>query len=169
MEHQMNISEIYAEHGKTVYRFLLRLSRDEELSKELTQDTFVRAMESVERFDGSCKLTTWLCQIAKNLYYDHLKYQSRHGAEPLPEDDVIPAQERSLEDLLCDADLARHIRLLVHTLSEPYKEVFLLRVYAELPFKEIGMMFEKSEVWGRVTYLRAKEMVLKKLEKTSDL
>ena len=164
MAHREDIEKMYQTHAQTVYRFLLKMTKNAELSEELTQDTFLRAMESADNFDGTCKLTTWLCQIAKNLFYDHLKYQSRHNTSSLPEEDIIPSSERSLEDCLCDAELARKLRALVHTLSEPYKEVFLLRVYAELPFPEIGLMFEKSDVWARVTYLRAKEKVLKMLE-----
>ena len=164
MAQHEDIETMYQSHAQTVYRFLLKLTKDADLSEELTQDTFLRAMESADRFDGTCKLTTWLCQIAKNLFYDHLKYESRHSTSPLPEEDIIPSSERSLEDCLCDAELARKLRTMVHTLSEPFKEVFLLRVYVELPFQEIGLMFDKSDVWARVTYLRAKEKVLKMLE-----
>jgi len=41
------------------------------LAKDLTQETFLKAYESMERFDGSCKISTWLCQIAKHLLYRH--------------------------------------------------------------------------------------------------
>lgn len=165
MAQREDIGRLYESHAKTVYSFLCRLCRDADLAQELTQETFLRAMDSIERFDEQCKMTTWLCQIAKNLFYDHLKYTRRHPKEPMPEQEP-PAAERPLEEILCDADIARQIRAIVHGLAEPYKEVFLMRVYAELSFREISLLFEKSEVWGRVTFLRAKEMVLRQLERT---
>ena len=124
---------------------------------------FLKAIEKIDSFDNRCKLTSWLCQIAKNDYYDHLRRKHRHPLDPLPDYD-LPNSQIPLEDMLADKELARNIRMAVHMLPEPYKEVFLLRVYAELPFSEIGQMFQKTEVWGRVTFLRAKEMILKRLE-----
>lgn len=52
----------------------------------------------------------------------------------------------------------------IHNLDEPYKEVFWLRFYREMSYKEIGSIFGKSEVWGRVTYLRTKEMILRRIK-----
>ena len=144
---------------RNAVRYFDRIYHEESLLKELSADE--RYKECLVKIKP---LLDELCQIAKNLFYDHLKYESRHSTSPLPEEDIIPSSERSLEDCLCDAELARKLRTMVHTLSEPFKEVFLLRVYAELPFQEIGLMFDKSDVWARVTYLRAKEKVLKMLE-----
>ena len=56
------------------------------------------------------------------------------------------------------------IRKVLHQLPEPYKEVFLWRVFAELSFKEIGQMFGKTHNWACVTYHRAKAMVRQRLE-----
>lgn len=154
---------IYEQHAEEVYKFLLRLCGNATLAEDLLQTTFLKAIEKVDTFDNRCKLTSWLCQIAKNDYYDYLRRTKRHNLEPLPDFD-LPNSQIPLEDMLADKELARNIRMTVHMLPEPYKEVFLLRVYAELPFSEIGQMFQKTEVWGRVTFLRAKEMILKRLE-----
>lgn len=160
---KINFDEVYAQHAQEVYKFLLRLCNDADLAEDLLQDTFLKAMEKSESFDCRCKLTSWLCQIAKHTYYDHLRKKQRHPSVSLADAPSI-ADSTSIEEQLQDADTARRIRLAVHTLSEPYKEVFLLRVYAELPFREIGMTFGKSEVWGRVTFLRSKDMVLRIME-----
>ncbi|MCQ2433742.1 MAG: sigma-70 family RNA polymerase sigma factor [Oscillospiraceae bacterium] len=119
MKHRDDMDDIYREHGKTVYRFLQRMCGDAELAQDLTQDTFLRAMESADRFDDSCKMTTWLCQIAKNLCYDHLRYQQRHQTEALMEESA-QAPAHFLEELLENADLALQIRSIVHELAEPY-------------------------------------------------
>lgn len=158
----INFDEVYGQHAQEVYKFLLRLCADADLAEDLLQDTFLKAMEKSESFDHRCKLTSWLCQIAKHTYYDHLRKKQRHPSAPMPEE--LPVDGPSLEEQLADSETARLIRMAVHRLPEPYKEVFLLRVYAELPFREIGMIFGKSEVWGRVTFLRSKDMVLRILE-----
>ena len=62
-----NFEEIYQQYGKTVYYFLLSLSRDEMLSEELTQETMFRAIMNINSFRGDCQISGWLCQIAKNL------------------------------------------------------------------------------------------------------
>lgn len=160
---QIDMNLVYAKHAEEVYRFLLRLCGDATLAEDLLQNTFLKAIEKIDTFDNRCKLTSWLCQIAKNDYYDYLRKKHKHYTEPLYDLD-LPHPQIPLEDMLADKELVRNIRMAVHMLPEPYKEVFLLRVYAELPFREIGQMFQKTEVWGRVTYLRAKEMILKRLE-----
>ncbi len=161
----IDMNLVYAQHAEEVYRFLLRLCGDAALAEDLLQNTFLKAIEKVDTFDNRCKLTSWLCQIAKNDYYDYLRKNKKYPSHSLQDVD-IPDSAASFDEILADRDTAREIRMAVHLLPEPYKEVFLLRVYAQLPFREIGQMFQKTEVWGRVTYLRAKEMVLRKLEET---
>ncbi len=147
---------LYEEHAEQVYKFLLHLCGDAHLAEDLLQDTFLKAMQSVDSFDNRCKFTTWLCQIAKNTYYDSLRRKKRHPMEELTEE--IPAKD-SVEDQVVNSQSAQEVRKLVHRLPEPYKEVFLLRHYGELSFREIGEIFEKTEGWGRVTYLRSREML----------
>lgn len=157
----MNV--LYREHAKVVYNFLLKMCQDPHLAEDLMQDTFLKAMGKIDTFDGKCKLTTWLCQIAKNTYYDHLRKQRKFTdtevvLDELSGDELTPEQE------VLSKETAKEIRMYIHQLPEPYKEVFLLRFYAELSFREIGQMFGKSEVWGRVTYLRSKDMLIERME-----
>lgn len=147
---------VYEQHAEFVYRFLLRLCGDAHLAEDLMQDTFVKAMQNVDSFDNRCKFTTWLCQIAKNTYYDNLRKKKNHSLEELPEE---LESGQSFEEKIMDDEAAKEIRKLIHRLPETYKEVFLLRFYGELSFREIGEIFEKTEGWGRVTYLRGREML----------
>ncbi len=152
---------LYEEHAEQVYKFLLRLCGDAHLAEDLLQDTFLKAMQNVDSFDNRCKFTTWLCQIAKNTYYDAWRKKKNHPMEVLSEE---LESGQSFEEQVINRQSAQEIRKLIHRLPEPYKEVFLLRHYGELSFREIGEIFEKSEVWGRVTYLRAKEMLRTSLD-----
>lgn len=67
-----DMEQIYRDYAQMVYRYLLSLTHDAELAEEITQETFYRAIRSIHRFDGSSKLSTWLCQI---------KSQSMSGLE----------------------------------------------------------------------------------------
>ncbi len=154
-----DFSEIYQEHAEMIYRFLLRMCQDEDLAEDLMQDTFLKAIEKINTFDMRCKLSSWLCQIAKNTYFDYLRKKKKQTDVELCEE-AIQNVEMSPEDRLMAAETTGKIHGMIHGLGEPYKEVFLLRFYANLSYKEIGNIFGKSEVWGRVTYLRGKEMLL---------
>lgn len=159
-----DLNAMYQEHAKQVYGFLYKMCQDADLSEDLMQDTFLKAMEHIDSYDGKCKLTTWLCQIAKNTYYDHLRRNKKYADTEIVLDGIA-GEELTPEQEVLSKEMAKEIRMYIHQLPEPYKEVFLLRFYAELSFREIGQMFEKSEVWGRVTYLRGKDMLMQRMEK----
>lgn len=149
--------ELYQEYFEAVFRFLRALSADESLAEELTAETFFKAMKAIDRFDGKCDIRVWLCQIAKNSYYTHLKKEKRLVS--LEEAEGLEAPEEKLENLLADRELAFQLHQILHELKEPYKEVFSLRVFGELPFKQIGLLFGKSEHWACVTYHRARAKI----------
>lgn len=155
--------EIYEKYSSDLYTFILRLCGNEQLAKDILQDTMLKAMTSADSFQGSCSVRTWLCTIAKNLWYDHLKKaESRNSsAESIGE----TAAQGSLEDCFADRETALRIHHLLHDLEEPYREVFTLRVFAELKFADIAKVFGKSENWAGVTYYRAKQKLLQLLKK----
>ena len=154
-----DLDTVYRQHAQTVYKFLLSQCRDPQTAEELTQETFYQAVRSIDRFDGSCKVSVWLCQIAKNLYYSQLRREKRLA----PLEDCRIAEESHEEELEDHSEAAR-IQELLHALREPYKEVFMWRVYGEKSFRDIGALFGKTENWACVTYHRAKRMIREGLE-----
>lgn len=144
--------KIYSEYYDTVFQYVLSLCRDEHQAEEITQEAFFKALKSIDTFRGECKLSVWLCQIAKNTFYTISKRQQRQADYPL---EMIQS-EGCLEERLADKEDAMQIHRLLHSLDEPYKEVFWMRTFGELSFKEIGVLFGKTESWARVTYHRAK-------------
>ena len=153
-----DMEAIYQEHARTVYHFLLSRTYDPDLAEELTQETFCQALRSIERFDGSCKLSVWLCQIAKHLWFQHLRRQERTA--PMPEDPPESPLPSAEEDLLArqgQLDLLRRI----HGLPELQREVVYLRAFGGLSFREIGAVVGKTETWARVTFYRTKEHLRK--------
>ena len=155
---------IYREYFDDVYRYIRRLSGDEHTAEEITSETFFKAMRAMDRFRGDYDIRVWLCQIAKNCYYTYLKKAKK--MEPVDEIELLelPSEESTVEEQYMKREEAARIRTILHHIPEPYKEVFMWRVFAELSFKQIGQIFGKSENWACVTYHRAKTMIQSRLE-----
>ncbi len=153
----------YREYAVMVYKFLLSLCYEEELAEELTQETFYQAVRSVDRYDGSCKVSTWLCQIAKHLWYREMERRKRKGTSELTAD--MESLEKPVEEQLTLKEEKMELFRKVHVLDEISKEIVLLRVTGAFSFKEIAELFGKNENWARVTYYRAKQKILKGGEK----
>ena len=150
------MEELYRQYVQIVYRFLVSACRDPGLAEGLTQETFLRAWESLERFDHSCRISTWLCQIAKHVLYQHWeKYGRERPAEP---DLQIPAPEDTESQALRRVELAEVLEAF-WALGPDMRQVVSLRAMEGLAYKEIGRIMGKSENWARVTYFRAKEIL----------
>lgn len=155
-----DFEKIYTTYHEQVYMYVLKLSQDENLAEEITQETFFKVLKKIDTYRGECKLSVWMCQIAKNTYYTHLKKQNRHADYPI---ETIK-DEKNIEVAMADKDMALQIHKILHELEEPYREVFWMRTFGELSFAEIGKFFEKTESWARVTYHRAKMRIKEELK-----
>lgn len=154
-----NFDDIYHQYFDDVYKYVLTLSRNEAVAEEITQETFFKALKNIKDFNGSCKLYSWLCQIAKNTYFTFHQKKKKNINK-----DIIESQEvYSFEENLVNKEDAFTIHKILHLINEPYKEVFTLRTFGELPFARIGELFDKTEVWARVTYYRAKIKIQEEL------
>lgn len=160
----MNIEELYRTYFDIVYRYIRSISQDGSLAEEVTQETFFKALKKADQFRGDCDVRVWLCQIAKNTLYDHLKKQKKQLLRDEKLEEAESADGELLEEKLVQRSQAMEIHKVLHRLSEPYKEVFSLRTFGELTFREIGMLFGKSENWARVTYYRARVKIREELE-----
>ena len=149
----MDFKNIYELYFKDVYLFVLSLSRNPDLAEEITQETFFKAMKNLRQFKNDCSVKTWLCQIAKNLYFTHTR--KRHFHASFDEIDTSGYLD-SPETLFSQKEETLSIYKILHYLEEPYKEVFTLRVLGDLSYKEIAEIFDHKENWARVTFHRAK-------------
>ncbi|MBQ6569363.1 MAG: sigma-70 family RNA polymerase sigma factor [Clostridia bacterium] len=153
------MEEIYQQYAQTVFRYLYYKTRSEDIAEELTQETFYQAVKNIDRFDGSCKISTWLCAIAKNQL---LVYYRKHP----PQEDVetLPLTEGSAESSALENMGKMELLKKLHGFPEPYREIIYLRAFGGLSFKEIGEIMGKSENWARVTFYRGKEKLAKENE-----
>lgn len=154
-----DFDQVYAQYFSYVYKFALSLCGDEHTAEELTQETFFKALKNIDRFKGQSKISSWLCQIAKNTYYTNLKKEQK--SDSIDSYDFVA--DINIEKQMADSQTAYEIHKVLHNLKEPYKEVFRLRTFADLSFNRIGTLFGKSDTWARVTYYRAKTMIKERI------
>lgn len=150
----MNFEQIYRLYFRDVYAFMLSLSRNETIAEEITQETFYKALQNIEQYKGKSKMSVWLCQIAKNTYFTQMEKQKRLQPELTEQQD-----DKFVEQQFLQKENAFYLHQLLHRLDEPYKEVFTLRIFGELPFVQISQLFGKTESWARVTFYRAKRKI----------
>jgi RNA polymerase sigma-70 factor (ECF subfamily) len=155
----MDFKELYTAHADDVYRYVLSLCGNSHIAEDVTSETFLKAIKSINNFKGDCSLRVWLCQIARNTYFN-LSKRNKYAVEMSVE--MLASENFELN--LLDRTQAFEIHKTLRLLSEPYKEVFTLRVFAELTFAEIGELFNKSEGWSRVTFHRAKNKIMEAIE-----
>ena len=150
-----DIKEIYEEYFETVNKFLFCLTKNYDIAEELTQETFYRAVKRIGTYKGDCKISVWLCQIAKNLWYD----QCRKNKKIVNYDyDMSNLEVKdSVEEQIISNDEKITLYKKMQKLDEKTREVIYLRITGELSFKEIGDILNKSETWARVTFYRGKQ------------
>ena len=159
--------EIYREYFDDVFNYIYRLSGSRDTAEEITSETFFKALKAIDGFKGECEIRVWLCQIAKNSYYSYLKKSKRTEDVNVADIESLSEENDSLEEQVINNDEAQRIRGVLHLIDEPYKEVFMWRVFADMSFKQIGEIFRKSDNWACVTFHRAKKMIIDRLEEDS--
>ena len=151
--------DVYGEYWDMVYGFLFRLCQNEHFAEELAQETFFRAMRAWDSFRGDSSVSTWLCAIAKRLYYSSLR-----KTPVLPIDELPMGATPDIAEQLLDGDRQMIVQHILHQLPEPYREVFTLRTLCDLSHGQIGELFGKSDNWARVTYYRARLLLVQAMK-----
>ena len=156
-----DFEEIYNTYFRDVYLYIKSLSKDSQIAEDITSETFLKAIESIDNFNGTCDIRVWLCQIAKNNYFSYLRKNKKIVyVEQLQEQEANIDIEKSM----LSEETSMEIHEILHNIDEPYKEVFSLRTFSGLSFKQIGSLFQKNENWACVTYHRARKKIKNKLE-----
>ena len=151
-----DMEQIYEQYFETVYKYLFCLTRNSDISEELTQETFYRAVKKIHTFKGDCKISVWLCQIAKNLWYDECRKNRKNLKTS--EDTFLEIQNSDVtEEKVIQNEEKMALYKKLQKLDEKTREVIYLRITGELSFKEIGTILNQTENWARVTFYRGKQ------------
>lgn len=150
----MDAEELYKKHLKLVYHYLLSLCHSPELAEELTQETFLQALQSLDRFKGQSAASTWLCAIAKHVWYQHLR---KHKEEAYLEDCAEQGHE------IVEWGTPEVLKI-IYRLNNPMKEIVYLRLVSDLSYREIGEIMGRPENWVRVNFYRAKQKIVEELK-----
>ncbi len=156
---KLDFEQIYQRYFHDIYLYIKSLSNNESIAEEITQEAFFKALKAIDSFDASTDIRAWLFTIAKNTYFSHYKRNKKHL--DFTEEHSTGVQ---LVNHIINEEEAFIIHQFLHSMDEPYKEVFSLRMFGELPFEKIGKLFGKSDGWARVTFYRARKQIIAYME-----
>ncbi|MBO5005431.1 MAG: sigma-70 family RNA polymerase sigma factor [Clostridia bacterium] len=154
-----NIEEIYKEYSITVYKYLFCLTQNRDISEDLMQETFAVAVKDIKKFRGDCKLSVWLCQIAKHLWYKELKKKKKNANISFEEMNEDVLYDETPEEIICNKEEKLKLFKDMQKLDSKSKEVMYLRLIGDLSYEEIGEILGKTSNWSRVTFYRAKQKI----------
>lgn len=152
-----NIEDVYVAYSKLIYKYLFCLTHNSEIAEELTQDTFLCAIKDIHNFKGKCKISTWLCEIAKHLWYKELKRIKKTNIIPIDEISINLKNEEDLETKIIQNNEKEMLYIKIEKLPNELREIIYLRIVGEFSFKQIGEILGKNENWARVNFYRGKE------------
>lgn len=156
---KQDLEQVYKENAAVVYKYLFCLTHDANLTEELTQETFYQATKGIHKFRGECKISVWLCQIGKRLWYRELQ-KRKHQIVPINAIEEIESNQNFEAQYIQNINKVELFKRL-HQLDDKTREVMYLRLTGELSFSEIGEILEKNENWARVTFYRGKQKIMK--------
>lgn len=156
-----DIDQIYEEYASMIYKYLRILTNNDDIAEELTQETFFRAIRKINSFKGNCKISTWLCQIAKYSWYEYSKKNNKEKDSSLDHLENVLIDFDDMEQKIINKKYKMKIYEQIQYLDEDMKNVMLLRLTGDLSFEEIGQIINKSANYARVTYYRGKQKIRK--------
>lgn len=154
-----NIEEIYKKYANLIKNYIYTITRNKELAEEIMQETFIVAINQINKFRGECEISVWLCSIAKKILYKRTKKDNKYNMISI--EDIEIADENKIEENYIKNDSKLKLYQALQNLDATTREVMYLRLTGDLSFKEIGKILNKSENWSRVTFFRGKQKLNK--------
>lgn len=154
-----NIEEVYKKYANLIKKYIFLITRDMDLSEEIMQETFLVAINQINKFRGDCEVSVWLCSIAKKILYK--KTKKTNSSNIISIDELEIADNKKIEEEYIQNDTKLKIYEALQKLDANTREVMYLRLTGDLTFKEIGRILNKSENWARVTFFRGKQKLNK--------
>ncbi|CDC31072.1 putative RNA polymerase sigma factor [Clostridium sp. CAG:508] len=151
-----NMEEIYKEYFETVKKYLFCLTHNNDIAEELTQETFYKAVKNIHTFKDDCKISVWLCKIAKNTWLDSIK--KNKNIKDMADNELFEIESLETTDETVISNQGKlELYKKIQKLDEKTRDVIYLRITGDLNFKEIGDIFNKTENWARITFYRGKQ------------
>ena len=159
-----DMNAIYKKYGEIVYKYVFCLTGDEDTTEEIVQETFLVAVKDINKFRGECKISTWLCQISKYIWYKRLKKEKSKKEIPL---DVLQNTlfiQESIEDNFCNKETKIKLFKKLQSFDETTRNVMYLRIFGNFEYSEIAEIMDKTSNWARVVFFRGKQKLKEELE-----
>lgn len=157
--HNHKIEKIYNENYPIVYKYLCCITHNPDTAEELTQETFYKMIKYIDTFKGNCKLSSWLCEIAKNLWHDEIRKRNRRNFLTESLEKKANETNENIEEAFLQKEQLSIAYQSIQQLDLETQRVMYLRLHADMSFKEIGQVLGKTENWARVTFYRGKKKV----------
>ena len=158
-----NMEEVYSKYSGIVYKYVFCLTGNEDTTEEIVQETFLVAVKDINKFRGDCKISTWLCQISKYLWYKRLKKHKKEISLDTLENSLF--LEGSIEENFCDKESKIQLFKKLQNLDEDTKNVMYLRIFGNFEYNEIAEIMNKTSNWARVVFFRGKQKLKEELNK----
>lgn len=160
-----NIDEIYSKYGDIVYKYVFCLTGDKDEAEEIVQETFLVAITDINKFRGDCKISTWLCQISKYIWYKKVKKIKKLRESSLSTVEDTLAIEDSIEENFCDKENRIQLFKKLQKLDEDTRNVMYLRIFGNFEYDEIAEIMNKTSNWARVVFFRGKRKLKEDFDK----
>lgn len=154
-----NIEEIYKKYANLIKQYIFLITGSVELSEEIMQETFIIAIDQINKFRGDCEISVWLRSIAKKVLYKKTKKNISSQTISIDKLDIVDSKNIEEEYISNNSKLKLYESL--QKLDANTREVMYLRLTGDLTFKEIGKILHKNENWARVTFFRGKQKLNK--------
>ena len=158
-----NIDEMYNKYSGIVYKYVFCLTGNEDTAEEIVQETFLVAVRDINKFRGECKISTWLCQISKYIWYKRLKKEKKETPLDILQDSLLI--EDSIEENFCDKENKIKLFKKLQELDEDTRNVMYLRIFGNFEYTEIAEIMNKTSNWARVVFFRGKQKLKEEINK----
>ncbi len=154
-----NMENIYNKYANSIKHYIFCITKDIGLAEDIMQETFVVAINQINKFRGDCEISVWLFSIAKKILYKKTKKNSIYNMIPIDEFEL--ADNISIEEDCINKDNKLKLFEALQKLDPNTREVMYLRLTGDLTFKEIGKILNRTESWAKVTFFRGKQKLIK--------
>jgi len=133
------LEQLLEENYNFVYGFILKLSMNEEVTKDITQETMVKAITNIRKYRGDSKFSTWLVSIASNTYKDSLK---KNRAIPTEIEELNLFSPQNTENEVILKDQIEKLKRSLLELPESQRKAFILKHYYNFSYEEIAKILD---------------------------